>query len=213
MRPLLLSALAALLAAGPAFARDSLVTPDTLTADEKARLQRGEPVLWAYDHDGIEGAQAMVVLPVPRPEAWALLTDYPTFADWMMSLEAITQVTWTSPTTAVVGYLLPAFTKKVKYALRRTHVAPERVFWDLDSGDLRGVWGGYDFYAVAPDKTLIRFWSAVDPGFWMPDFVKKHFSKKGLEELVIDIQKESKKRHAAQLKPAAPATPAVQPAP
>lgn len=111
MRPLLLSALAALLAAGPAFARDSLVTPDTLTADEKARLQRGEPVLWAYDHDGIEGAQAMVVLPVPRPEAWALLTDYPTFADWMMSLEAITQVTSTSPTTAVVGYLLPAFTK------------------------------------------------------------------------------------------------------
>jgi hypothetical protein len=201
----LLLAAFALLAAAPAEARDTLVTPDSLTADEKARLQRGEPVLWSYRYDKVDGAQAMVVLPVPRQEAWALLTDYQTFADWMRSLEAITQVTWTTPTTAVVGYVLPAFGKKIQYALRRTHRAPEQQTWVADSGDLRGVWGGYDFYAVAPDRTLVRFWSAVDPGFWMPAFVKKHFSKQGLQELIEDIQNESKRRHEA----AAPAAPQV----
>ncbi len=197
---LLLTAFA-LLSAAPAGAGDTLVTPDTLTADEKARLQRGEPVLWSYRHNKVDGAQAMVLLPVAREEAWALLTDYGTFADWMRSLEAVTQVTWTTPTTAVVGYVLPAFGKKIHYALRRTHRAPEQQTWVVASGDLRGVWGGYDFYAVAPERTLVRFWSAVDPGFWMPPFVKKFFSKQGLQEMIEDIQAESKRRHSASAPP------------
>lgn len=207
MRRILLLVLAALVvaAAAPAAARDTLVTPEGLTADEKGRLQRGEPVLWAYRYNKVEGAQAMVVVPVPIDEAWALLTDYESFADWMRSLEAITQVTWTTPTTAVVGYVLPAFGKKIKYALRRTHRAPDHQTWVADSGDLRGTWGGYDFWPIGPDRTLIRYWSAVDPGFWMPDFVKKHFSKQGLRELVEDIQSESRKRH----KPKGPAVPQV----
>lgn len=198
----LLLAAALLFAAAPLRAEEALVDPRSLSGEQRAQLLAGERLLWSYKRGNIDGAQAMAVLPVSRPAAYELLVDYPTFADWMRSVAEITTVTWLEPQTAVVGYRVPALVRDVHYALRRTHEPPRRVHWELDGGDLRAVYGAYDFYEIGPEQTLVRFWTLVDPGVWVPAFVKRHFSKRGLDELVEDIQAEASRRYSAQAPPA-----------
>jgi len=170
--------------------------PRELDKAQVQRLKQGQTLTESYGSDGVEGAQGFVLVPLPIEAAYAMMTDYKRFPRWMDDLDAVTMVTWNGTTEAVVGNRLETQFKTIRYALRRYHERPRRVWWHLDSGDLARVEGGYDFYPVAERQTLIRFHTLVDPGFWVPGFVREYFSVQGLETLMANVAAESRRRRA-----------------
>jgi len=180
-------------AAAPDFERD-LVTYGQLTAEQQASLASGKVVRFQRESQGMEGAQAFVLLPASISEVWTLLVDYPTMNTWMHNVKDITQVTWVSPEVAHVGYVIDSPLKDVAYLLERTHTKEQRIRWQRLSGDLQAVYGGYDLFPAA-GGTLLHYWSFVDAGLWLPSSVKTFFALSGMQKLMESIRAEAISRH------------------
>lgn len=178
-----------------------LLTYAQLDAEQQAAIGRGEIVRFKRESGDLEGAQAFMILPQPVTDVWNLLIDYPTFKGWMYGVVDITEVTWLSPEVANVGYIIDSPMKNVAYLLQRTHEKPQRIYWHRVAGDLDAVYGGYDLQTVA-GGTLVRYWSLVDIGVWIPANIKAFFTVKGLQKLMESIKAESARRAAPAIKTA-----------
>lgn len=171
-----------------------LIEVGRLNRAQSRALERGKIVQSRLRAAGIDGAQALVRLSYTPEQIWEVIADYASFPRWMHGVRDIPSVEWTTAETARVAYVMQGPFRDVRYTLIRSHQKPERVRWTRHSGDLAGIWGGYDLMPETAG-TLVRYWTFVDPGFRVPAPVRAFFTSRGIEQLLASARNEIVRRH------------------
>lgn len=163
---------------------------EALSAADLDALRRGELRTKSIGSGKREGVQALFWLPEPVTTVWNLFRDYPRYAEWLSGMESVDSVDWLDADTVVVGFTIASPLRPVSYRLLREHRAgpPEwAIRWARVDGDLEHINGGFHFYPVL-GGTLVRYDTIVVLDRWIPDFVRRFFTERGLKALSEDVR-------------------------
>jgi ribosome-associated toxin RatA of RatAB toxin-antitoxin module len=165
------------------------------------------------DPNGIPGAWVCGYVAASQEEIYAALTDYPSMPKWLDKVEG-TSVKWLDEWTADVTYEIDFGYKKARYTLRRHHKPFAKVEWVHAGGDFKLLTGRYEFIPAGDKQGTYMFLEQfMDPGIWVPGFVRSFLQEKGSRRLVEDVRAEvARRREQNRGSPAAAAVPATVPA-
>ena len=126
-------------------------------------VSKGELVLTEENISGnLENVTAGIMIEAPVSEVWQVVTDYNHYHEFMPQTKRV-RIVKQSGETAEVEYNLKLAVSVVgigiDYILRHTHQKPDRVSFELVSGDLAEVRGGWEFIPIAGGEKTLAFYS------------------------------------------------------
>jgi uncharacterized membrane protein len=120
------------------------------------------------------------------------LDDYP---KWVASLESVQVLDADSEGLAKQAkFAVGAFGKTLDYTLQYTHEVPRRVSWKAIAGSVKALVGSYTFEAIDGGKrTRVTYKLSLDPGFPIPNMIKKASTKLIVGTALSDLRKFTEK--------------------
>ena len=134
-----------------------------LTAQERNKLNQGEVVL-----KGRRGNyQGQVITPGDIETAWAVLTDYNNFAQFLPNI-ASSQIIADSGDRIIFEQVnvvdLWLFTEEFRVQIEAQETKPQRVNFQQYEGDLKSLQGVWQLEVVSDERVLITHQVQVEPG-------------------------------------------------
>lgn len=168
-----------------------------LTADELARMEKGHAVVKTDTYptaDGARGARVKgyCVINTLPDAAWAIMLDYHKFDQFMPRLEKLevlekTQHTMKATETVRVPLGVISYTIDLVFK-------PEQrtVNWTLDKSrkhDLAETFGRWELLPYGQDKTLLRYTTTLDSGFFVPRFLEEYLLRNNLSDALLSLKR------------------------
>jgi hypothetical protein len=120
------------------------------------------------------------------------LDDYP---KWVASLESVQVLDPGAEGLAKQAkFAVGAFGKTLDYTLEYTHEVPRRLSWKAVAGSVKALVGSYTFDAIDGGKrTRVTYKLSLDPGFPIPNMIKKASTKLIVGTALSDLRKFTEK--------------------
>lgn len=168
-----------------------------LTADELARMEKGYAVVKTDTYptaDGARGARvkAYCVINTPPDTAWAVMLDYHKFDQFMPRLEKLEILEKTQHTmkaTETVRVAIGVISYTIDLVFKPEH---RTVNWTLDKSrkhDLAETFGGWEFLPYGQGKTLLRYTTTLDSGFFVPTFLEEYLLRNNLADTLLSLKR------------------------
>jgi len=124
---------------------------------------KGELVTIEEDSSGnLQNVTAGIIIDAPVNEVWQIVTDYNRYHEFLPQTKRV-RILKQSGDTAEVEYNLKLAVSVVgigiDYILRHTHQKPDRIHFELVSGDLAEVRGGWELIPTAGGEKTLAFYS------------------------------------------------------
>ncbi len=182
-----------------------LAEPDALTAEELARVGRGEVVVRHLAAKKTSGGRVWAAVAIPAPVAvvWDLMVDVgqaPEFVPGLRRARWIERHESHEIIEHAVKFsrLLPEFI----YRYRADYQRPERIDFHRISGDLRAMEGSWSLRAEADGRgTIVTYSVYLDPGFLVPRWLVRQSLQRNLPAVLRAL------RERVLARPAAPPPP------
>ena len=168
-----------------------------LTASELARVEMGEAVVKTDTYptgDGARGARvkAYCIINTLPDVAWAIMLNYHKFDEFMPRLEKVEileQTAHTMKVTETVHVLLGVISYTVDLIFQ-----PEQrtVHWTLDKSrkhDLAETSGSWEFLPYGHGKTMLRYTTTLDSGFFIPRFLEEYLLRNNLSDALLSLKR------------------------
>ncbi len=168
-----------------------------LTASELATIEMGEVVVKTDTYptgDGARGARvkAYCIINTLPDVAWAIMLNYHKFDEFMPRLEKVEVLEHTAHTmkvTETVHVLLGVISYTVDLIFQ-----PEQrtVRWTLDRSrkhDLAETSGSWEFLPYGQDKTMLRYTTTLDSGFFVPRFLEELLLRNNLSDALLSLKR------------------------
>lgn len=122
-------------------------------------------------------------------DCFAVLIDFDRYPSWSSPITSCRILTRTDDGLPKrVAFELDMTLKTLRYTLEYRFDPPRGGEWNLVEGDVAGVEGSYLFEAEG-DGTRATCTQAIDPGFWVPGFLKRTFEQKALADSVEEFRR------------------------
>ena len=123
-------------------------------------------------------------------DCFAAITDYETFPDWQEAVESVSvESRHPDGLGRVVGFVVDAKVKKVRYRLEYSYEPPECVTWEYVDGDVREIDGSFTFEEQDDGTTLATYSVALDAGVWIPGPIRKVLEGQVMKRSVDDLKR------------------------
>lgn len=195
VKSLMFAASVLLLSAASLGAGESVTTG--LTAGELTRMEKGGVVVKTDTYltgDGTRGAKvkAYCIINKPPDVAWAVMLDYPKFGEFMPRLEKIEVLERTKSTmkaTETVRVPLGVISYTIDLIFK-----PEQrtVSWTLDKSrkhDIAETFGAWEFHSYSQGKTMLRYTTTLDSGFFIPKFLEDFMLRNDLSDTLLNLKR------------------------
>lgn len=168
-----------------------------LTASELIRMEKGGVVVKTDTYptrDGARGTRIIAYCVINRlPDvAWAVMLNYQKFDEFMPRLEKVEVLEKTHSTMKV--------TETVRVPLGVISYTIDLVFkpdqktvnWTLDKSrkhDIAETFGGWEFLPYNQGKTILRYTTTLDSGFFIPRFLEDFMLRNDLSDALLSLKR------------------------
>jgi ribosome-associated toxin RatA of RatAB toxin-antitoxin module len=168
-----------------------------LTTGELARVEKGSVVVKTDTYptaDGARGARvkAYCVINTLPDVAWAVLLNYDQFDEFMprlQKIEVLEKTEGTMKVTETVRIPLGVIT----YTIDLSFTPEQRtVTWALDKSrkhDLAETFGGWELLPYSQGKTMLRYTTTLDSGFFIPKFLDELLLRNNLSDALLSLKR------------------------
>jgi ribosome-associated toxin RatA of RatAB toxin-antitoxin module len=176
--------LLALLLAGVALAAGG---PE-LGEAERARLLRGEVVVWGAAPDHPREVAAAVLIDAPATRVWEVMVDCPHAPEFVPGMRSC-RVLEHAADHDVIEHRVKvfAFLPEVRYTFRADYQHGERIDFERTGGDLKAMEGSWTLARVE-ERTLVRYSVYLDPGFLVPRWAVRRALRSDLPKLLVALR-------------------------
>lgn len=168
-----------------------------LTTGELTRMEKGEVVVKMDTYptwDGARGAKvkAYCVINKPPDVAWAVMLNYHKFDEFMPRLEKVEvleKTTSTMKVTETVRVPLGVISYTVDLIFKP---AARTVNWTLDKSrkhDIADTFGAWEFLPYSQGKTILRYTTTLDSGFFIPRFLEEFLLRNDLSDALLSMKR------------------------
>ena len=184
-----------LLLAASLGAGESAITE--LTAGELTRIEKGGVVVKTDTYptgDGARGAKvkAYCIINKPPDVAWAIMLDYHKFDEFMPRLEKVEVLEKTTRTMKVTETVRVPL-GVISYTVDLIFTPAQRtVTWTLDKSrkhDIAETFGAWEFLPYSQDKTMLRYSTTLDSGFFIPRFLEEFLLRNNLSDALLSLKR------------------------
>lgn len=178
-----------------------LAAPEALTAEELARVERGEVVVrsLATDNSSAGRVWAAVAIAAPVAVVWDIMLDVEHASEFVPGLRRARRLERHGAYeiiehTVKYSWLLPEFT----YRFRADYQRPARIDFHRISGDLRALEGSWSLHAT-PDGTgtIVAYAVYLDPGFLVPQWLVRQSLQRNLPAVLRALRERVPAKSAA----------------
>ncbi len=168
-----------------------------LTAGEIVKVENGGVVVKTDTYptaDGARGAKvkAYCVINTLPDVAWAVLLNYHQFGEFMPRLEKIEVLEKTKNTMKVTETVRVAL-GVISYTIDLIFEPEQRtVTWTLDKSrkhDLAETFGGWELLPYSQGKTMLRYTTTLDSGFFVPKFLEELLLRTSLSDTLLSLKR------------------------
>lgn len=195
VKSLMLAASVLLLQAASLGAGESATTG--LTAGELTKMEKGGVVVKTDTYptgDGTRGAKvkAYCIINKPPDVAWAVMLDYHKFDEFMPRLEKVEVLEKTTSTMKVTETVRVPL-GVISYTIDLIFTPAQRtVTWTLDKSrkhDIADTFGTWEFLPYSQDKTILRYTTTLDSGFFIPRFLEDFMLRNDLSDALLSLKR------------------------
>jgi carbon monoxide dehydrogenase subunit G len=168
-----------------------------LTAGELSRMEKGEVVIKTDTYPTANGARgarvkAYCVINTLPDVAWAVLLNYHQFDEFMPRLEKIEVLEKTKSTMKVTETVRVPL-GVIRYTIDLSFTPEQRtVTWALDKSrkhDLAETFGGWELLPYSQGKTILRYTTTLDSGFFVPQFLEELLLRNNLSDTLLSLKR------------------------
>ena len=118
------------------------------------------------------------------------LTDYERLPEWQKTVRSVEVLERDDQGRgSVVEYCVDAGVKRVRYTLRQVYDEPHRLGSEYLEGDFKGFAGEWRFIALDGDRTRAELEVRIDPGRFLPRFVRNALSDAVMRRALSDLKR------------------------
>ena len=168
-----------------------------LTAGELTRMEKGGVVLKTDTYptgNGTRGAKVKAYCVINRPPdvAWAVMLNYHKFDEFMPRLEKVEVLEKTARTMKVTETVRVPL-GVISYTVDLIFTPAQRtVNWTLDKSrkhDIAETFGAWEFLPYSQDKTILRYTTTLDSGFFIPRFLEEFLLRNDLSDALLSLKR------------------------
>ncbi len=170
---------------------------DGLTAGELAAIDQGGVVIKTDTYptgNGARGARVngYCIINTLPDVAWSIMLDYHKFDQFMPRLEKV-EVLEQTPRTMKVTETVRVPLGVISYTVDLTFRPEQRTAsWMLDKSrknDLAETFGSWEFLPYGQGKTLLRYTTTLDSGFFVPRFLEELLLRSNLSDALLSLKR------------------------
>jgi len=159
-----------------------------VSADELARLERGEVVVSSPPAGRSRPIAAAILIDAPPARVWEVMVDCPRAPEFVPGLREC-RVLEHAPDHELIHHRVKifAFLPEVSYTFRADYREGERIDFARTGGDLKAMEGSWTLAAVGGrrlGRTLVRYSVHLEPGFLVPQWAVRRALRHDLPELL-----------------------------
>jgi ribosome-associated toxin RatA of RatAB toxin-antitoxin module len=125
----------------------------------------------------------------PPQACFDALTDFERLPEWQGAVKAVTVLERDERGRAkVVEYEVDARVRSVRYRLRQVYDEPHRLASEYLGGDFRDFCGEWRFEPVGADHTHVELDLNIDPGRFVPGFVRSAIADAVMRRALRDLK-------------------------
>jgi ribosome-associated toxin RatA of RatAB toxin-antitoxin module len=143
--------------------------------------------------DGARGAKvkAYCIINKPPDVAWAVMLDYHKFDEFMPRLEKVEVLEKTTSTMKVTETVRVPL-GVISYTIDLIFTPAQRtVNWTLDKSrkhDIAETFGVWEILPYRQDKTILRYTTTLDSGFFVPRLVEEFLIRNDLSDALLGLK-------------------------
>jgi uncharacterized membrane protein len=144
-----------------------------------------------------EGAVQSIEISAPPSVVFAVLTDLPTYPEWITAMRSVRVKAQTEDGLAALAtFEVDAMVKVISYDLEYEYDVPHRISWTaLPGADITEMEGSYELSELEGGSTEVVYALKVDYSFPLPGFLRRQAEKqlvgtalRGLKKRVEEVQ-------------------------
>lgn len=133
----------------------------------------------------------------PVEVCFAVLTDFDAYPQWSSPIRSARVLErYPDGLARRVAFELDMTIRTVRYTLEYTWTPPHGGRWRMTEGDVASIEGAYEFTPSA-DGTLVTCRQAIEPGFWIPGFLRTTYERRALRDSVEEFCRAAEARARA----------------
>lgn len=180
-----------------AFSRTAESATTDLTANELAKVEMGNVVVKTETYptgDGARGARvkAYCIINTLPDVAWAIILNYHQFDEFMPRLEKV-EVLERTASTMKVTETVHVMLRAISYTVDLIFKPEQRTMsWTLDKSrkhDLAETSGSWELLPYGQDKTMLRYTTTLDSGFFVPRFLDELLLRNNLADALLSLKR------------------------
>ena len=138
-----------------------------------------------------ESVTAEMVIDATPEECYQVAVSFQDYPKWVGSLQYCKQVdTQPDGLGRMVEFKVGAFGQSLDYTLEYQHKVPSKMTWRAVSGSVKALVGSYTFEPLDDgQKTTVTYSLALDPGFAVPQTIRKAITNTIVRTALNDLRK------------------------
>ncbi|WP_424319567.1 SRPBCC family protein [Candidatus Methylomirabilis sp.] len=168
-----------------------------LTVGELTRMEKGGAVVRTDTYPteaGARGAKvkAYCIINKPPDVVWAVMLNYHKFDEFMPRLEKV-EVLEKTPSTMKITETVRVPLGVISYTIDLIFKPAQRtVSWTLDKSkkhDIAETFGAWEFLPYSQNKTILRYTTTLDSGFFIPRFLEEFLLRNDLSDALLSLKR------------------------